>query len=137
LARHDLAWSWSNSYQSTSLIESFPGHVTEPRSFPAAATETCMTFGKRGGGGRRKEPRLAANLPAMCMTVSQTSRAVLVDVSSWGARLRCSSPPRVGEELSVSFAQIRAFGTVAWVERSDFGVHFDAPLSATDLRSVV
>ena len=96
-----------------------------------------MTFGKRGGGGRRKEPRHAANLPAMCMTVSQTSPADLVDVSSWGARLRCSSPPHLGEELSLSFAQIRAFGTVAWVEGSDFGVHFDAPLSATDLRSLV
>jgi hypothetical protein len=93
-----------------------------------------MAFGKREGGGRRKEQRHAANLPAMCMTVSQTIPAVLVDVSSWGARLRCSSPPHFGAELSLGFAQIRA---VAWVDGSDFGAHFDAPLSATDLRSVV
>jgi hypothetical protein len=95
-----------------------------------------MTFGKRESGGLRK-PKARANLPAMCMTVSQSVQPVLVDVSSWGARLRCSSRRHFGEELSLSFAQIRAFGAVAWVDGSDVGVHFDAPLSATDLRSVV
>jgi hypothetical protein len=96
-----------------------------------------MTFGKRSGGGRREDVRHPASLPAMCMTLSQTSTAVLVDVSSWGARLQCSTPPLFGEELSLSFAQIRAFGTVAWVHGGEFGVHFDAPLSAADLRSLV
>ena len=76
-------------------------------------------------------------MPVVCMTVTQTRGALLVDVSSWGVRLRGSNPPHVGEQLSISFGPVRAFGTVAWVRKDDFGVHFDAPVSAADLRSIL
>ena len=88
----------------------------------------AMTFGKREGGGRRGAPREAAPLLAVYTTVTQTHEVVLVDVSTSGARLRGPSVPEVGEELSVIMETIKAFGTVAWVERPEFGVAFDAPL---------
>ena len=92
-----------------------------------------MRFGKRGGGGRRNAPREAAPLLAVYTTVAGSHEAVLVDVSSSGARLRGPNLPQVGEELFVSFENIKAFGTVARSEEHEFAIAFDEPLTADDL----
>lgn len=76
-------------------------------------------------------------MPAVFTTGLQTSNAILIEISSWGARLRASSLPRVGDELFLSVDTVRASGTVAWADGDCIGVHFDTPLSLKDLRSLV
>ena len=92
-----------------------------------------MTFGKRGGGGRRGAPREAAPLLAIYTTVTQSHEVVLVDVSASGARLRGPSLPEAGDELYVSVENIKAFGTVVRVEGQEFAIAFDQPLPSEDL----
>jgi hypothetical protein len=92
-----------------------------------------MTFGKRGGGGRRSAPREAAPLLAVYSTVTKSHEVVLVDVSSSGALLRGPNLPEAGDELFVSIENIKAFGTVARVDGHEFAIAFDRPLSAEEL----
>lgn len=92
-----------------------------------------MTFGKRGGGGRRSAPREAAPLLAVYTTVTKSHEVVLVDVSSTGALLRGPNLPELGDELFVSVETIRAFGKVVRVEEHEFAVAFDRPLTSEDL----
>ena len=92
-----------------------------------------MTFGKRAGGGRRDAPRAAAPLLAVYTTIARSHEVVLVDVSRSGARLSGPNLPEAGEQLFVSVENIRAFGTVVWVEAPEFAVEFDSPLSPEDL----
>lgn len=92
-----------------------------------------MTFGNRAGGGRRNAPREAAPLLAVYTTVAGSHEVVLVDVSSSGARMRGPNIPELGEELFVSFENIRAFGTVARSEEHEFAIAFDEPLTGEDL----
>ena len=92
-----------------------------------------MTFGKSAGGGRRNAPREATPLLAVYTTVAGSHEVVLVDVSSSGARLRGPKMPQVGEEIFVSFENIRAFGTVARSEKHEFAIAFDEPLTEEDL----
>ena len=95
-----------------------------------------MTFGKRGGGGRRGAPREAAPLLAVYTTVTQSHEVVLVDVSNTGARLRGPQIPEVKDELFVSIGTIKAFGKVAWVDQPEFGVAFDPPLPTETLEAL-
>ena len=95
-----------------------------------------MTFGKRGGGGRRGAPREAAPLLAVYTTVTQSHEVILVDVSESGARLRGPYVPEAKDELFVSIGKIKAFGRVAWVERPEFGIAFDPPLGGGDLEAL-
>jgi hypothetical protein len=95
-----------------------------------------MTFGKRGGGGRRGAPREAAPLIAVYTTVTRSHEVVLVDVSSTGARLSGPNLPEAGEQLFVSVENIKAFGTVVWVEPPGFAIEFDSPLAPAELRTL-
>ena len=95
-----------------------------------------MTFGKSRGGGRRAAPREAASLLAVYTTVTKAHSAMLVDVSSSGARLQAPDLPHEGEELFVTIGTIKAFGTVAWVCPPEFAMAFDEPLGTEDLESL-
>ena len=100
---------------------------------PTLGAESSMTFGKRGGGGRRDAPREASPLLAIYTTVTKSHEVVLVDVSRSGARFRGPIVPEPGDEVYVSFENIKAFGTVVRVEEHGFAISFDQPLSAYDL----
>lgn len=87
------------------------------------------TFGKCHGGGRRAAHRSAAPLIAVLTTLSSSHSAVVVDISSTGARLRTSNLPECGRELMIGIEDVRAFGRVAWAEHDECGIEFDCPLS--------
>ena len=91
------------------------------------------TFGKSAGGGRRAAPREIAPLLAVYTTVTRAHSALLVDVSSSGARLRTPYLPIEGEELFVTIGTVKAFGSVAWVREDQFAMAFDEPLETEDL----
>lgn len=92
-----------------------------------------MSFGKSAGGGRRTAPREAAPLLAVYTTVTQSHSALLVDVSSSGARLRAPDLPEEKEELFVTAGKVKAFGSVVWVGSGEFAVAFDDPLDTEEL----
>ena len=93
-----------------------------------------MAFGKSSGGGRRAAPREAAPLLAVYTTVTRSHSALLVDVSSTGARLRTPDLPGEGDELFVAIGTIKVFGTVAWTCEGEFAVAFDEPLDGEALQ---
>jgi hypothetical protein len=90
-------------------------------------------FGKCAGGGRRAAPREVASLLARYATVTRSRSAMLVDVSSTGARLRTPHLPHEGDELFVTIGRVKAFGSVAWVREGEFAMAFDEPLNSDDL----
>ena len=94
------------------------------------------TFGKSAGGGRRTAPREVTPLLAVYTSVTRSHSALLVDVSSNGARLRAPELPEAGEDLLVSLSNVRVFGTVAWASDGEFAIAFDETLSNEDLASL-
>lgn len=94
------------------------------------------TFGKCKGGGRRSALRAPAPLMAFVTTLTATHSAVLIDVSSTGARLQGTDLPTTGDELFVNLEGIVAFGTVAWAKGAERGIAFDPPLSTMDEKSL-
>ena len=86
------------------------------------------TFGKRGGGGRRRAQRSSADLPALVTTVARAQPVVLMNVSATGARLRGGDLPDVGGDLVLKIDKTEAFGTVQWKRQNLCGVAFDQPL---------
>ena len=90
-------------------------------------------FGKSAGGGRRAAPREVAPLLAVYTTVTRSHSALLLDVSKTGACLRAPELPERGEDVVVSLANVKAFGSVAWVREDQFAVAFDDPIEPDDL----
>jgi PilZ domain-containing protein len=95
-----------------------------------------MRFGKAVGGGRRVAAREYAPVLAVFFTMSQTGKAVVVDVSPTGARLRGESLPMEGEELILSVEKVRTYGTVAWALGDECGISFGEPLAPDSLQAL-
>ena len=93
-------------------------------------------FGKCGGGGRRCAARQAGPLTAIISTVTESRSAVLLDVSTTGARLEGDDLPHVGDELLVAVETIRAFGVIRWSQCGQVGVAFDDPLDGDEVRAL-
>lgn len=93
-------------------------------------------FGKKNGGGRRLAARTCAPLIAVFTTTTRSHSAVLIDLSSTGARIGGEHLPEKGEELLLSVGKLRAFGTVKWVAGRECGVHLDAPLATEDIAEI-
>lgn len=89
-------------------------------------------FGKCKGGGRRSAARADAPLIATITTTVSSQSAIVVDVSSTGARLRGIDLPASGQDLVISVEGVVAFGEVAWADGPERGVHFESELSPTE-----
>ena len=87
-----------------------------------------VAFGKSMGGGRRSAPRAMTPMVATVSTLTRSHSAVVVNVSTSGARLRGSELPKMGEDLVVSIETVQAFGTVIWCDQGEAGIEFDPPL---------
>ena len=70
------------------------------------------TFGKAQGGGRRSAPREGVPLIAIFTTITRSHRALVVDISATGVRLRGDELPQKGEALDINIEDVRAFGIV-------------------------
>jgi hypothetical protein len=90
-------------------------------------------FGRCKGGGRRSARREETPLIAVFTTITHSHRALVVDVSATGVRLRGDDLPRSGEALEVCIESVRAFGIVMWSHRGECGINFDDPLSPGDV----
>lgn len=94
------------------------------------------TFGKRGGGGRRRAEREQLPLIVVFTTRTRSHAAGLVDLSATGARLRGSDLPAPDEDVMLSVEGVSAFAIVRWCRLGFCGVEFESPLSPAEIRSL-
>jgi PilZ domain len=93
-------------------------------------------FGRRGGGGRRSDPRQITPLTAVFTTVTKSRAVELVDIGATGAKLRGNYLPAKNEELLLSIGSVRTFGTVAWSLRDECGVQFECALADNEVQQL-
>lgn len=87
--------------------------------------------------GRRGAPRLRLSIPARLVTLCDTRRCILIDLSRSGAQIGLRHPLRLFEEGILNIAGVDQFGTVT---RSDImehgginGLKFETPLRDSDV----
>ena len=83
--------------------------------------------------GRRVEPRAPIHLAASVETLDGKNHAQLLEVSLSGARLEAARLPAVGKDIVLVCDAVEAFGTVVWAVGQRCGMHFDEPISVSQL----
>ncbi|PLK26006.1 PilZ domain-containing protein [Novosphingobium sp. TH158] len=78
--------------------------------------------------GKRGTSRLRVRLLAKLITTRETLGAELRDLSYFGARLDCRTPPQPGKEVVVQWDRFDAFGMVVWSNHDCCGVRFFDPV---------
>lgn len=86
--------------------------------------------------GRRAAPRLRLSIPGKLLTVSETRRCVLLDVSRSGAQIGLAKPLAVGEAGFLRFAGTEVFGTATRVDKGRNGLEFDVELSDEEVLAI-
>lgn len=86
--------------------------------------------------GRRRATRETLLLAAAVDTVGSSSRAILHDLSSTGARLEGRGLPPRGRQLLIRTAGLTIFGDVAWRTEDGCGVKFDEPISEREIATL-
>lgn len=86
--------------------------------------------------GRRGAPRLRLSIPARLMTISETRRCVLLDVSQSGAQIGLEKPMAEGEAGFLTFAGFEVFGYVARAGTGFNGLEFDVELENRDVVAI-
>jgi len=74
--------------------------------------------------GRRAHSRLRLRLPTHLITLSGTHKAILTDLSVWGAKVINAGSPQVGEQAVLQWGPYEAFGTVVWSGAGACGLRF-------------
>lgn len=83
--------------------------------------------------GRRLDCRLKVALDAKAITLAETQRARLLDISQRGARIAVKEPIRVGALIVLQWLDQEAFGTIVWQDNGVCGIKFDRRISAQQL----
>ncbi|MEM9501014.1 MAG: PilZ domain-containing protein [Pseudomonadota bacterium] len=86
--------------------------------------------------GRRAAARLRLSIPARLLTVCETQRCVLLDLSRNGARVGLRRPLEVGDAGFLLFADFELFGGVVRSAKGINGLEFDVRLSDDDVLKV-
>lgn len=83
--------------------------------------------------GRRNRSRLRVRLPAKLETRTETSRVILADLSTTGARVLAEDLPKIGTEAVLHWDKYDAFGEVVWAEGVHCGIAFFDPIPEQDV----
>lgn len=86
--------------------------------------------------GRRGAARLRLSIPARLITVSETRRCVLLDVSRTGAQIGLRKPLEEGEAGLLQFSRFEAFGCVVHMDQGLNGLEFDVGLTQADVLEI-
>ena len=89
-----------------------------------------------GNVGRRKAPRLRLSIPVRLVTISETRRCALLDLSRSGAQIGLAKPLAEGEAGLLRFAGFEVFGCVLRKSAGFTGLEFDAQLADNDVLAV-
>ncbi|MEO0463580.1 MAG: PilZ domain-containing protein [Pseudomonadota bacterium] len=103
---------------------------------PVAAPESRGHCEPIPNVGRRSAARLRLSVPARLITVYETRRCVLLDLSTSGARIALERPLVEGEAGFLAIAQIEVFATVMRMTPGINGLQFDVPLEEDDVLGV-
>lgn len=79
--------------------------------------------------GRRQRSRLRIRLPLRLITRTDTTRAILIDLSLEGAAIQCDPALPVGREVVLEWGGFEAFGEVVWSRGNRCGIAFIDPIS--------
>lgn len=86
--------------------------------------------------GRRAAPRLRLSLPARFVSVEETHKAILLNLSRTGAQIAILNSVREGEGGILECGKLKAFGVVARSEFSINAIAFEEPLSEEDVLDI-
>jgi hypothetical protein len=86
--------------------------------------------------GRRAAARLRLSIPATLVTLADTRRCILIDVSRTGAQVSLPEPLAVGEAGFLRFAGIEVFGVAIRAATGCNGLEFDVELGDDDVLAV-
>ncbi|MEM7690759.1 MAG: PilZ domain-containing protein [Pseudomonadota bacterium] len=86
--------------------------------------------------GRRKAARLRLSIPAKLVTVSETRRCVLIDLSRTGAQIALPKPLQVGDAAFLRFAGFDVFASALRCDQGRNGLEFDMELSDADVIAI-
>ena len=97
-----------------------------------------MSFGKRidKPGGSRRAVRENLMSRTVIMTMTDSHRVDLLDLSESGAKVRGHDLPAPGQEVLILIGRLEAFGTIIWREQDQCGIQFDIPLSETAISAL-
>ena len=83
--------------------------------------------------GRRSAARLRLSIPARLVTVCETRRCVLLNVSRTGAQIGLAKPLAVGDAGFLRFAGLEVFGSVIRAGKGLNGLEFDQEMTDEDV----
>ena len=83
--------------------------------------------------GRRAELRAPIRLPVSIETLNGVKRISLLEASRSGARLEGAGLPPVGKDVVLLCGDVEAFGMIVWAAGGRRGLHFDEPISVSEL----
>ena len=86
--------------------------------------------------GRRSAPRLRLSIPARLITVTESRRCILLDLSRTGAQIGLERPMSLGEAGFLQFADFEVFATVIRNGAGLNGVEFDVPMQDEEVIAV-
>lgn len=86
--------------------------------------------------GRRAAPRLRLSIPARLITVSETRRCVLIDVSRSGAQISLARPMAQGDAGFLLFAGLEVFGCAVRASEGYNGIEFDHEMNDGDVLAI-
>lgn len=95
-----------------------------------------MTFGNRGGGGRRAAKRVDAPLPAVLITMSDRHPALLFDISQSGGKLRAKEAPAKNTELFLQVGDLDVYAKVVWQRGELCGLQFEREIRVWDVEQL-
>ena len=97
-----------------------------------------MSFGKRidKPGGSRRSIRENLMSRTVVITMTDSRKVDLLDLSESGARVGGHDLPAPGQEVLILIGKLEAFGTVIWRDQDQCGIRFDIALSETVLSTL-
>lgn len=85
----------------------------------------------------RREGRLKVFRIGEAVSMAQSFRVHILDISANGARLYATAAPELGARLTLRCVTASALGEVRWVAANRFGLRFDRPLEPEQLSRLV
>ena len=86
--------------------------------------------------GRRAAPRLRLSIPAKLVTLTETRRCVVLDVSRTGAQISLAKPLAIGEAGFLRFAEQEVFGGVVRESTGRNALEFDEQLGDAEVLDI-
>lgn len=86
--------------------------------------------------GRRSAPRLRLSLPARLVTIENTHKCILLNISRTGAQIAILDSVREGEGGFLECGKLKVFAIVTRSEFSLNALHFDEEISDEDVLDI-